>query len=273
MMRNHLGRGIRQAVFFSKRNIIQEQTSSFFQNEFKFQHKFHSHQSFSMSTLLREGFIQNSFLKGSIVPVQANITLNSSPSSSFSPSCSSTYLFPIRSYSGEDRGKILTFEPLSTPSPPLPPPPPPLPPVVYVGPFSSTLRAVKLLSLSTCLLSLTVGPLMTFFSIEPGVNVFIKGTIASLMVLFSASTTVGLHWFTSPYIHKLVWIPGSKEVEVKMLSWMATNLQKTFKLSEVRHAETLRPLVTFEAEGSFYFVDKDHFPDTELLEKLSPKGE
>ena len=142
-------------------------------------------------------------------------------------------------------------------------------PVVYEGAYSPALRSVKLLSLGTCVLSLTLGPVITFFTL-PGVNIVAKGALASLMMLMSSGTTMGLHWFTSPYVHKLTWQKEADEVEVQLLTWMATSVTTRFKLTDVKHAETQRPLVTFEAGGRYYYVDKDTFPDAKLLAKLSP---
>eukprot|EP00271_Cylindrocystis_brebissonii_P004220 TRINITY_DN15843_c0_g1_i1.p1 TRINITY_DN15843_c0_g1~~TRINITY_DN15843_c0_g1_i1.p1 ORF type:complete len:437 (+),score=34.65 TRINITY_DN15843_c0_g1_i1:261-1571(+) len=148
---------------------------------------------------------------------------------------------------------------------------PPLPPVLYSGAYSSTLRSVKLLSVTTCLLSMSLGPFVTFFTAPLGMSVIAKGTLASLMVILSASTTAGLHWFTSPYVHKLTWTPGERHVDVEILSWMATPIQREVRFADVQVAETARPLVTFEAEKNFYYIDKDAFPNAELLKKLNPE--
>jgi transmembrane protein 70 len=55
------------------------------------------------------------------------------------------------------------------------------------------------------------------------------------------------------------------------MSWLATPLKKTIKFADIRPAETNRPYVTFRANGSFYFVDADHFKNKALLERLTPK--
>ncbi|CAM6129006.1 unnamed protein product [Calypogeia fissa] len=142
--------------------------------------------------------------------------------------------------------------------------------VVYEGAFSDTLRRVKLLSLTTCCLSIAGGPIITFFT-SPDLPVILKGALASTMVCLSASTTGALHWFAGPYVHKLTWNPGDKEVEVEVLSWFATRIKKKFKLSDIRTPYTNRPLVTFSANNEYYFIDKDNFPNQELLDKLLPE--
>lgn len=141
--------------------------------------------------------------------------------------------------------------------------------VVYYGPISSTIKKVKLLSLSTCCLSVSLGPVITFMT-SPDMNVIIKGAVASSVIFLSASTTAALHWFVSPYIHKLTWHPGSDTFEVEMMSWLATFLPKTIKFSDIRLAETNRPFVTFKANNQFYFVDADHCHNKALLARLTP---
>lgn len=143
-------------------------------------------------------------------------------------------------------------------------------PFIYEGVMSDTVRRVKMLSLSTCCLSVVGGPFVTFFT-NPELSVIMKGALCSTMVLLSASTTYALHWFASPYVHKLTWVPGSKEVDVEMLSWMTTKLKKKIKLSDIRTPYTQRPLVTFAANSDYYFIDKDNFRNKELLDQLLPE--
>lgn len=142
--------------------------------------------------------------------------------------------------------------------------------VTYVGPISSTIKKVKLLSLSTCCLSVSLGPVITFMTL-PEMNVILKGGVAMTLIFLSASTTAALHWFVSPYIHKLQWEPGSDSMEVEMMSWLATPIPKTIKFSDIRPPETNRPFVTFMADGNFYFVDAEHCHNKALLARLMPQ--
>ncbi|KAK7315910.1 hypothetical protein VNO77_34492 [Canavalia gladiata] len=142
--------------------------------------------------------------------------------------------------------------------------------IVYYGPISNTIKKVKLLSLSTCCLSVSLGPVITFMT-SPDMNVILKGAVASSVIFISASTTAALHWFVSPYIHKLRWQPGSDSFEVEMMSWLATYIPKTIKFSDIRPPETNRPFVTFKANGNFYFVDTQHCHNKALLARLTPQ--
>ncbi|XP_038890893.1 uncharacterized protein LOC120080328 [Benincasa hispida] len=142
--------------------------------------------------------------------------------------------------------------------------------VAYVGPISSTIKKVKLLSLSTCCLSVSLGPVITFMT-SPDMNVIVKGAVASSVIFLSASTTAALHWFVSPYVHKIRWKPGSDSFEVEIMSWLATYIPRTIRFADIRPPETNRPFVTFKANGSFYFVDKEHCHNKALLARLTPQ--
>ncbi|BBM98779.1 transmembrane protein 70, mitochondrial [Marchantia polymorpha subsp. ruderalis] len=146
-----------------------------------------------------------------------------------------------------------------------------LSPVVYEGSMSAPLRGVKLLSASSCVLSVIGGPIITFLT-SPELSMLMKGALSTTMVVLSASTTFALHWIASPYVHKLIWIPGKDEFEVQMLSWMAITTRRKIKLSDVQTPLTERPLVTFAAKNNFYYVDKDNFPDEGLLKLLVPES-
>lgn len=142
--------------------------------------------------------------------------------------------------------------------------------VYYYGPISSTIKKVKMLSLSTCCLSVSLGPVITFMT-SPDLNVIVKGAVAASVIFFSATTTGALHWFVSPYVHKLRWQPGSDTFEVEMMTWLATYTPKTLKFSDIRIAETQRPYVSFMANGEYYYVDPDHCHNKALVARLTPQ--
>ena len=98
----------------------------------------------------------------------------------------------------------------------------------------------------------------------------LKGAVASTVIFLSASTTGALHWFVSPYVHRLKWRPGADNVEVEMMTWMATSTWKSVRFADVEPPRTQRPFVSFRADGEFYFVDGEHFKDKRLLARLTP---
>ncbi|XP_041002623.1 uncharacterized protein LOC121248278, partial [Juglans microcarpa x Juglans regia] len=61
--------------------------------------------------------------------------------------------------------------------------------VVYYGPISSTIKKVNLLSLTTCCLSVSLGPVphapVITFMTSPDMNVILKSVIASSVIFLS----------------------------------------------------------------------------------------
>ena len=114
------------------------------------------------------------------------------------------------------------------------------------NPISSTIKKVKLLLLSTCCLSVSLGPVITFMTL-PDMNVILKGAMACSVIFFSVTTTVALHWFVRSYIHMLRWKSGFNTFEVEMMSWLATYIPGTIKFVDIQPPETKRPFVMFKA--------------------------
>lgn len=55
-----------------------------------------------------------------------------------------------------------------------------------------------------------------------------------------------LHWFTSPYVHRLEYDRQSKTVRAQTLSLLAQPVESRFHEAEVQYPDTLRPQVTFQ---------------------------
>ena len=58
-----------------------------------------------------------------------------------------------------------------------------------------------------------------------------------------------LHWFTSPYVRRLVYDRKSQTVEVHTWSVFARPQTTRIHLSEIRYPDTLRPQVTFQVRA------------------------
>ncbi|XP_002981974.2 transmembrane protein 70, mitochondrial [Selaginella moellendorffii] len=144
------------------------------------------------------------------------------------------------------------------------------PEVVYEGAMAGTLRRVKILSFTSFVFSSLGAPVLAFHT-YPEVSVVAKSSIASMMMMLSALTTAGLHWYAGPYVRKLSWKPGSKEVAIETLDVLARRVERKIQLSDVHPPDTNKPLVTFFARGNHYYIEEDRFPSPELLKKLVPR--
>lgn len=55
-----------------------------------------------------------------------------------------------------------------------------------------------------------------------------------------------LHWFTSPYVHRLVFDRTSETLDLETLSVLARQQRTRAHMSQVAYPDTLKPQVTFQ---------------------------
>jgi hypothetical protein len=61
------------------------------------------------------------------------------------------------------------------------------------------------------------------------------------------SSTAGLlHWFVSPYVHRLRYDPGNGWIEATRLDILARPVVTHFDIGEAQYADTMRPQSTFK---------------------------
>lgn len=152
-----------------------------------------------------------------------------------------------------------------------PPPPPQAGTFTYEAPFSTAVRRVKKLSLFSCLCAVGAGPII--LGLDPSTSATAKVSIAGTLGSFGVFTTGLLHWFTSPYVHRLVYDPSTDSADVTTLDLLARPRRQHINVAEAREAETMHPLSSFSAGGKIYYVDADHFANKELLKRLVPQPE
>lgn len=143
-------------------------------------------------------------------------------------------------------------------------------PVVYEGPFAGAVRRVKKLSLFSCCCAVAAGPIILGLDAQNTLQA--KLMIAGTLTSFGVFTTGLMHWFTHPYVQRLVYHPQTDEVEVTNLSLFAKPTTRRFHLAEAREADTVHPLTSFEVQGEYYYIDAEHFPYKALLARLVPQA-
>ena len=138
---------------------------------------------------------------------------------------------------------------------------------VYEGGLSVTVRRVKLLSLSSLAATVVGAPLLVHLSSPEAVTVGAKVLITSTLMFFGVFTTALLQWFASPYIIRLE-VDGQR-VSATTFNVLARPETKVFAIADMREAQTMRPLATFQAHGKVYYIDGT--ADERLLAKLGLK--
>ena len=59
-----------------------------------------------------------------------------------------------------------------------------------------------------------------------------------------------LHWFTAPYVHRLVYDRRTGSVEAETINILGQRHISRFHVAEAAYPDTIRPQVTFEASLS-----------------------
>jgi hypothetical protein len=140
---------------------------------------------------------------------------------------------------------------------------------IYEAPFSSAVRKVKRLSLFSCACAMAAGPIILGLDGGPS-TLTAKLSIAGTLTSFGVFTTGLLHWFTHPYIHKLVHNPKDSTIDINILDVLGRPQTKHIKIADVGEAESVHPLSSFAVNGKVFYLDRDHFKDKTLLEILAP---
>ena len=146
----------------------------------------------------------------------------------------------------------------------------------YEAHLAETVRNVKLLSLASLAATVCGTPLLLELA-SPDMLPEAKMTISLVVDGFGTFTTALLQWFVSPYVLTMRVEKGKETrgrgrrellqtncvgdvVVVEKLTLFARRFEDRFPASAMREAETTRPLVTWEANGTFHYVEMANVP-------------
>jgi hypothetical protein len=142
---------------------------------------------------------------------------------------------------------------------------------VYEAHLAETVKNVKLLSLASLAATVCGTPLLLELA-SPDMLPEAKLTVSLVVDTFGTFTTALLQWFVSPYVLTMriekrerggdLGDASSAEdvVVVEKLTLFAKKFEDRFPVSAMREAETTRPLVTWEANGKYHYVEMANVP-------------
>lgn len=139
--------------------------------------------------------------------------------------------------------------------------------LVYKGPLRSAVRAVKIFSLSTCIIAVVGGPILVMLG-NPTVPLIGRILMTSFVLTVGVSTTLILHWLMKGYIIDMHFDPKSERLQVYTLTMLAGRRCHTFHLSEAGPPDSLTAFSTFQAMGKSYFMHTEVMEDKALLGKI-----
>jgi hypothetical protein len=156
--------------------------------------------------------------------------------------------------------------------------------VVYRGALGPSLRRLKLVSLANTAVALAASPTLSWLAdaAPDGTTAAAyarAATVAATAAGFGVLTTLGLHWFTKPYVHEIVRVVSGGDSEgeeatyrLRALSPLGRAVWRPLDVSRAEPADVARPLATFVEGGKVYYVDAAGFAEGEeaLREALTP---
>lgn len=139
----------------------------------------------------------------------------------------------------------------------------------YEAPLSKALMRVKVLSLVSCGTTLVSAPFLVTAG-PADVSWYAKASLAATLSAFGLFTTGLLHWFTYPYVHRLIHHVGTDTCTATQLNIFGRLKTTSFKVSDVAVPQTARPMVSFAVAKRYYFIDENSFTNPDLYDRLVP---
>ncbi|CAH0489372.1 unnamed protein product [Peronospora farinosa] len=155
---------------------------------------------------------------------------------------------------------------------------------VYSAPMSRAVRLMKAVSVTSCVLTSIGMPVLCMVS-EQDTSTIGKWAMCGTIMLFGLGSTSLFHYLFKPYVMRM-WLADSLAadgtggeaiddpmVTVETVTLFAQLTKNSFRLSEVSPpAQTMHPMVSFQARDRHYFIHPETFEDRNLLKKLVGAG-
>ena len=131
---------------------------------------------------------------------------------------------------------------------------------IYEGPLNAAVKRIRLVSLTTLATSLMLPPMALIFKSSATVSLMGKVAVGGTAMVAGVGSTAALHFCTLPFVFEM-----SRQGDVITATRMDILARRTtfeFREADIkREPTTLRPFVTFEADGESFFVTKSGFAD------------
>lgn len=129
---------------------------------------------------------------------------------------------------------------------------------IYEGPLNAAVKRIRLVSLTTLTTSLALPPMALIFKSSATVSLMGKMAVGGTAMAAGVGSTAALMFCTLPFVFEMSQ-KGDRIVATRM-NLLARRTKHEFNASDVkREPTTLRPFVTFEADGKAFFVTKSGF--------------
>lgn len=131
--------------------------------------------------------------------------------------------------------------------------------LIYSGPLTRTIRAVKILSLSTSTLGLCMQPVILMRSAEA--SLFLKIAFSSFFSFFIFITPLLIHMISKKYVTGAYFEPNSKTFTASKYSFFCRSLEMKFTAEDVKVPDVAGPFTSLIVKDTALFMDPKFFLD------------
>jgi hypothetical protein len=143
--------------------------------------------------------------------------------------------------------------------------------VIYEGPLNAAVKRIRLVSLTTLATSLMLPPMALIFKSSATVSLMGKVAVGGTAMVAGVGSTAALHFCTLPFVFEMS-REGDRIVATRM-DILARRTTFEFGVDDIkREPTTLRPFVTFEADGESFFVTKSGFLEEADADRFGAAG-
>ena len=139
--------------------------------------------------------------------------------------------------------------------------------LVYRGPLSTSIRLLKIFSMTSSITVLVGSPVLIFLG-NPGIPIISRIAISSIVCTFGVLTTFMLWWFTRSYVSRMWYSKKDEKIVVNTFSLFARTIQHEFLLKDAGPPANISSFATFKAQDKHYFLHTEVFEDKQLLSSI-----
>lgn len=139
--------------------------------------------------------------------------------------------------------------------------------LVYTAPFTTAVRTIKLVSVTSSISMLMATPLLIAYG-DSSVSLITRTTACSAILMFSLGTTAMLHWCAKIYVTRMFYDATREIITAETLSLFARRKRRVFHVSDAGPPKKMLSFATFQAKNRNYFLHTELLQERGLLPKL-----
>ena len=139
--------------------------------------------------------------------------------------------------------------------------------LVYTAPFTTAVRAIKLVSITSSISMVIATPLMVLHG-DSDIAMTTRVAACSAILTFSLGTTAMLHFCAKAYITRMFYDAAREVVTAETLSLFARRKRHMFNVNDAHPPTRQYSFATFQANNKSFYLHSEVMHDKVLLSKL-----